>query len=390
VTWISPVSIIFVVDKASPNLTVEGRSKYFDNEKFEYTVSGSKLIGFNNKAPELSLKDEFVDISYFKQVSGAEFEEVDEMRDAATYRVKVQLNKAFEESNPNYVAETVYATYTILKLIVNVTISANGYVPSETSTGLLLLGAMFEKGKTYKIDYTVAMAGSVSNSISIIKAQTDVVFASDITNSGRYPFSIEIVDSKIDKNNYSLVGANGVLELTTRHISTTNAAVDLENDVVANRLVANEVYSSSASASDMDLWLKVEQYMPVIGDRASLAAMVRLELYYGSSVVSLNGATATIEVDIPKEIGGMDDIAIYMVTAEGGLKRLTDYTITSDGKIRYTTDYLGDLMFVNLKAQLLPLWAIILIAVASGVMVITLAVAGVCLIIRKRNLHRLV
>ncbi|MDE5601841.1 MAG: hypothetical protein K2J16_05020, partial [Clostridia bacterium] len=40
VTWVSPVSVTFVVDKASPNLTVEGRSKYFDNEKYEYTVSG--------------------------------------------------------------------------------------------------------------------------------------------------------------------------------------------------------------------------------------------------------------------------------------------------------------------------------------------------------------
>ncbi|MDE5601697.1 MAG: hypothetical protein K2J16_04290, partial [Clostridia bacterium] len=359
------------------------------NEKYEYTVSGGKLIGYNTKAPGLSIVDEYVDITYFKQTSGAEFEAVDEMRNAGTYRVKVQLNKTFEENNPNYAAETVYATYTILKLVVNVTLSTNGFVPSQTETGLLLLGAVFEKGKTYNIEYTVSMAGSVSNSISIVKAQTSIVFASDITSSGRYPFSVEIVDSKIDKSNYNLVGANGILELTTRHIGTTNATVDLDSVVVANKLVANEVYNSSATASDMDLWLKVEQYMPSISQQASLAAMVRLELYYGSSIVGLNGANATIEVEIPKEIGNMEDIAIYMVTAEGGLQRLTDYTVTSDGKIRYTTDYLGDLMFVNLRTQMLPLWAIILISVAGGVILLTLAVAGVCLIIRKRNLHTL-
>ena len=233
------------------------------------------------------------------------------------------------------------------------------------------------------------MSADTPSSILIKAQDTKLVFANEIKSSGRYLFSVAITASGINASNYNVVGGGGMLELTTTNVSSSNATLELSKDIVANRVVAHEVYDETATANDMELWSKVDKYMPHIDQNASISAIVRLSLYYGNSIVSLNGTTATVDVRLPENIKSLDGIAIYTVTSSGGLERLSDYELTQDGRLKYETDFLGALVFVDLNANALPTWAVILIAVGCCAVVLTLAVTFIGLAIKKSKLKKM-
>lgn len=387
--WTSSNKVTLIIGKASPQLAVISTTKTYDGKTFVYGVSGANNMITYLHNGEVSIRDGYADISYEIKNDKEEFVPVDELRNAGVYRVTVKLNSRFAENNPNYLAETVTATYNILKATVNVSISTEGYEVLSHLDSILKLGATYDQDKTYDIDYSVSMQNAPED-IILPKAQTTVKFERDIVSSGRYPFAVVITDGKFDKNNYRLVNNNGVLELTTKQVANENGSVTLdENEVVANRLVAKKIVEGVASGTDLDLWTKVNNYMPYIDKNAKLASVVRLELYYDNNYVDLDGESMQVSVAIPEEVGKMDGKAVYVVTRDGTLKRLTDYTITEDGKIEYTTDHLGSLVFVDLHPRALELWQIIAISVAAGIVAIAIIWTIVALAVRKSQLKKL-
>ncbi len=388
--WKSSSPVTVDVAKASPQLNVRNSSKYYDGEKFEYTVSGGDSMITYLVRDGLNIRKEDANVEYFRQISSGKYEKVDEMRDAATYQVRVSLNDSFKVNNPNYnEKEIATGTFTIVRAIVNVKIDCGDYKVATASNGSLILGAVYDSAKTYNINYTLSMSADTPSSILIKAQDTKLVFANEIKSSGRYLFSVAITASGINASNYNVVGGGGMLELTTTNVSSSNATLELSKDIVANRVVAHEVYDETATANDMELWSKVDKYMPHIDQNASISAIVRLSLYYGNSIVSLNGTTATVDVRLPENIKSLDGIAIYTVTSSGGLERLSDYELTQDGRLKYETDFLGALVFVDLNANALPTWAVILIAVGCCAVVLTLAVTFIGLAIKKSKLKKM-
>jgi len=388
--WKSSSPVTVAVAKASPQLNVRNSSKYYDGEKFEYTVSGADSMITYLVREGLNIRKEDANIEYFRQTSNGKFEKVDEMRDAGTYQVRVSLKDSFKVNNPNYDEnEVATGTFTIVRAIVNVTIDRGDYKVATASDGSLILGAVYDTNKTYHINYAVSMANDTPSAV-VIKAQdTSLVYASEITSSGRYLFNVAITASGINANNYNIVGGGGMLELTTTNVSSSNATLELSKDIVANKVVAHEVYDDTATANDMELWSKVDKYMPFIDKNASIAALIRLSLYYGNSIVSLNGTTVAVDVCLPENIKNLDGIAIYTVNSSGGLERLADYELTQDGRLKYTTDFLGALVFVDLNANRLPSWAVILIAVGCCALAATLAVTFIGLAVKKAKLKKM-
>ena len=389
--WQGGNTVTIIVDKASPSLNVIGGSKTYNGKAFEYSLDGG-LIGYK-QGDSLTILEEYAEISYEMLVDGS-YVAVKEMKNAGVYRVTVALNDKFAEDsrNRNYMPETATAQYTIMRAVVNVNIIEGDYKLTN-SNGEYVLDTAYVEGKEYVINYTMYMAAGVPEEIKLAKENTHIVFAKDIASPGMYKFDVEIIessDNRFDKNNYNIVGAKGTLALTTVFVQTVNGAssVQLSDAVVANRFVAQEIINGSGSAYDLDYWQKVESYMPRIGGNASLAAVVKTTLYYGKTVVDIEGSSVDVSVALPVEVSDMDGIAVYIVTREGGLKLLSDYTI-NNGKIEYKTDYLGAVVFVDISAAKLPLWAIITLSVTGGILGVSLIWAGIALIIRKRRLQTL-
>ncbi len=345
------------------------------------------MIGYLDNG-EVNIKSGHAVIKYELQ-DGDKYVEVNELLNAGVYRVTVSLNDKFEESNPNYAKETAVATYTILKAVVNVSISSEGYTEKLTGGSIKHLAADYEQGKQYAISYTVNMADSPA-AIAVPKSQTTVVFEKQINASGVYPFAIVMTDGELSPNNYRFANANGVLELATSHVSTGNSEVTIvDKKVVANQFVATPIVKETSSGSDTELWSQIDKYMPHIDPRANLASVVKLGLYYDGQSVQLDGASLNVSVAIPDAVGNMDGKVIYTVTKEGNLKRLTDYTVTEDGKISYTTDYLGALVFVDFTSNLLPTWQMALIGIAIAFVVIATVWTVTAYVIRKKQLKKL-
>ncbi len=386
--WSSQNVVTIVIAKASPRLTAVTTSKYYDGTPFEYGLSGANnMIGYLDNG-EVNIKSGHAVIKYELQ-DGDKYVEVNELLNAGVYRVTVSLNDKFEESNPNYAKETAVATYTILKAVVNVSISSEGYTEKLTGGSIKHLAADYEQGKQYAISYTVNMADSPA-AIAVPKSQTTVVFEKQINASGVYPFAIVMTDGELSPNNYRFANANGVLELATSHVSTGNSEVTIvDKKVVANQFVATPIVKETSSGSDTELWSQIDKYMPHIDPRANLASVVKLGLYYDGQSVQLDGASLNVSVAIPDAVGNMDGKVIYTVTKEGNLKRLTDYTVTEDGKISYTTDYLGALVFVDFTSNLLPTWQMALIGIAIAFVVIATVWTVTAYVIRKKQLKKL-
>lgn len=381
--WRSNEQITIRIAKASPKLEAVSTSRYFDGSSYAYEVGKDGMI-----KSVCDLTADMVDISY-EMLNGDEYAAIsDGMRNAGVYRITVALNDKFEGENSNYLKETVVATYTVLRALVDVTISAEGY-GEKVGTSVKTLVAEYDAVKTdYAIGYTIVNMSGLDEKVQLPKTQTDIVFEREISSPGRYAFSIKITEGALDAGNYKLVGEQGVLELNTKSVETGNAAVSVGNAVVANRLVAKEISEGRGNGADIDLWSSVNEYMAYIDSNAKLDAVVRLELYCDDTLVTYKAGGIDVSVEIPDVVGDLQGKAVYMVTSDGGLQRLSDYTVT-DGRIEYKTNYLGALVFVDLTPNTLPLWLIILIAVGAGLVAITVVWVAVALVVRKSKLKKL-
>lgn len=385
--WTSSDIVSIVIQPASPQFSLFGGSKYFDGTAFKYGVNGSNnMISYKSNAG-ISIIEGDVEFTYEMLVDN-EYVPLDSktgMRNAGVYRVTGKLTEQFATRYKNFIGdESSTVTYNIIKAVVNVTVSGEGY---KKISNPLTLGATYEEGKKYEIGYTISMNG-YPNDIKLTENDTRLVFEKEITSSGRYHFNVEVLDSVKDKENYNIVGAAGVLELTTKFVETANGSVSLEDDIVANRFVAHTVVEGKGNGFDAEMWSNVEQYMPYINEQAKLSAVVRLSLYYGTTAVNLNGSSVAVSVAIPESVGSLEGKAVYTVNSNGGLTRLTDYQVV-DGNIEYTTDYLGALVFVDLTPEILPMWAWITIIVVGGVLGIAVIWTLTAWLIRRSRLKKL-
>lgn len=386
--WESANEIVIDIAKASPLLKVVSSSKYYDGEKYEYKVSGGENMITYRAGGLLDVKDGYADISYELLKANGEYESVDEMLNAGTYRVTVALNDTFEKNNPNHYKETKTATYTVMKARVNVLISADGYTDGGVIMGEKTLIASYDANRQYTVGYGISNSAETPTSLHLKADQTELEIKGDINSPGRYAFEIKLKEGVLDINNYRLVDAKGVIELTTKTVVNGNASVELESEAVVNRLVAKQIAEGKGSGSDIELWTSIKEYMPYVDKNASLASVVRLELYCDDRFVEYNGGNISLSVAIPDEVGDLDGKAVYMVTRNGTLVRLEDYTVR-DGKIEYTTDYLGALVFVDLTPYSLPLWLKIVIGVSVSLFVIAVTWTVVALVVRKSRLKKL-
>ena len=386
--WTCGDAVTIVIAKASPRLSVRNGSKTYDGKSYKYTVSGTgNHIDF---ADGVVIRSGDADITHEKLQGDAYVPaENNEMCDAGTYRVTIALNDKFAERNRNYNKETVVATYTIMRAKVNVDISKDGYEKKTVSGGVVTLSDMYDGERNYQVAYSVSMDAGLPSDIVLPKEQTELKFENAITSSGRYAFNVQVKDGKLNKDNYVIVGGKGVLELSTKFVAADNADITMTEAVVANRFEARVVDGELGSGKDMDLWSKIDLYMPHIDSNASIAAVVQVSLYYGKSVVDLKGNRVNVSIDIPQEVGSLEGKAIYYVNKEGGLSKLEGYEV-SGGKLKYATDHLGALVFVDLTPAGLPTWAVALIVCLVVAAVITVAWTVVAYVIRKSKLKKLV
>ncbi len=387
--WTSDKDITINILKASPQLKAVSTSKYYDGASFEYKVSGADNMISYLSGVGISIRDGYADISYQMLNAKNEYEPVSEMRGAGTYRVVVALNDKFAENNPNYAAESAIATYTILKSVVTVTISSEGYTEGAPNSDGKTLVAPFDGSKDkYEIKYSISNMADAPESIHLPISQTEVNFKSDIVSAGRYPFEVVIKEGEFDMHNYRLVGSKGVLELTTKSVSSSNASVSLDTEAVVNTLVSKEITKSSSGGSDIDLWNSIDSHMPLIDKNATLASVVRLELYCNNTYVEYSDGNIDVKVNIPSSVGDLNGKAIYTVNKNGGLSRLENYTV-NNGKIEYTTEYLGALVFIDLTPATMPVWQIALIAVAAVLVAIAAVWTIVAFAVRKSRLKKI-
>jgi len=384
--------ITIKVAEASTGLKARTESTVFNGKEFVYALNGiDKRIDFNVNG-EIVIEKEYIDISY-ELLSKGEYKKVDKLLNAGTYRVTVSLNDAFKsvDANKNYAAETVYATFTILRAVVNVSISADGFDSSYVQNGNIVLVAPYEAGRTFAPEYSLRMEEGVPANVAVTKENTQIVFAKEVTSAGKYAFSVELTDDALDRNNYNFVNAAGIVELTTKCVESSDGGqIELENETLANRLVVREIKANNVTGSEFDMWTAIEQYMPHIDKNASVAAVVKLSVYCGDAAVDTTGQTMSVKLAIPESVGSLENKAIYVVTPQGGLSKLSGYAASEDGYIEYTTDRLGTLVFVDLTPNTLPDWALYLIIAGSAIAFIALVWTITALAVRKKNLKKLI
>lgn len=384
--------VTVVVGKASPNLKVLSGSKYYDGTRYDYVLGNNDRNSVITYSDKVTVSSDSVTINYKKRNDRGEFVSIGGILDAGTYMITVELGNKFETDNPNYRKETVTATYNVLRAVVNVVISTEGYTTSSERKNVVTLGTVFDANKNYDascIGYSVEMKDkNLPQSIAIPKEATQVVFDSKADKPGRYPFSIRITDDHFDASNYNLVGAEGILELTTANIANETSKIELPEAIVANRFVSNEIIGNAGTVYEGELWDNVSKYMPHIDGQASLSAIIELEVYYGDTKLDMKGKNVKVDVALPANVTSLDGIAFYTVTENGGLVRLTDYEVSNDGRtISYSTSNLSPLIIVDVNPSGLPLWVIITICVVAGIVAIAAIWTTIALIIRKRQLR---
>lgn len=391
ITWMSAQEISITIEKADINLKANPVTSTYTGQVQIYQMSGggSKLqynIVIDQPYLEFDLKIE-------KLVNGVYVEA--ELRDAGTYRLTITPNEEFVKAHPNETASSAQTTYTITRAVVNVTLDTDGFTATAEPSGGMKLTAVYDANANYDLDYTVAMSGDTSADIAIGKSDTDFILSKDITQPGRYSFDIQIINDEYNKENYSIVGGYGTIELSTPTLVSNNSGVNIEGTgVVANRLEVTEITEGHGTASNAALYETVKAYMPLLSKEAELdfvpgiLAVVDLKLYCDNTIVSLEGKQTQMSVELPKGIDSMDGIAVYMVTEQGSLKRLTDYSIV-DGNIEYTTDYLGALVFVDLRGEGIASWITYLIIGIVAILVLAVVVTLIVFIVKKSKLKKL-
>lgn len=389
-----------VIDKADVGLRAQNVSEYYNGAKHEYaTAGGENRISYNNLTNGYNLvKNADFTLTYQVLKDGKYVTiSANEVVNAGKYRVIVALTDKFlaSECGKNYNAASTVAELQVLRAIVNVTLSSDGYAMSEEmidgSTVMKLTGD-FVEGKNYSVGYEVAMA-SASNApaIAIDKSQTKLVGLEGIKSAGKYSFAVVLSDDTLSQDNYVFMSSTGVLELTTKSLASSDGSsinITEGKGVVANRLEVKEIKTNNALASDMSYLKAVEQYVAAMSQKvgvkdASVAAVLRVNLYLDDQLVLLSNTPTTVTVALPESVKNLNGIAIYYVNENGGLTKLTDYVV-NDGKLTYSANYVNGIVFVDVNHQSLDAWKIYVI-VATVVIVTLIVVATVVTIVVKKS-----
>lgn len=394
-----------VIDKADVGLRAQNVSEYYNGAKHEYsTAGGENRISYNNltngynlvKNADFTLTYQVLKDSKYVTISA------NEVVNAGKYRVIVALTDKFlaSECGKNYNAASTVAELQVLRAIVNVTLSSDGYAMSEEmidgSTVMKLTGD-FVEGKNYSVGYEVAMA-SASNApaIAIDKSQTKLVGLEGIKSAGKYSFAVVLSDDTLSQDNYVFMSSTGVLELTTKSLASSDGSsinITEGKGVVANRLEVKEIKTNNALASDMSYLKAVEQYVAAMSQKAgvkdaSVAAVLRVNLYLDDQLVLLSNTPTTVTVALPESVKNLNGIAIYYVNENGGLTKLTDYVV-NDGKLTYSANYVNGIVFVDVNHQSLDAWKIYVIVAAVVIVTLIVVATVVTIVVKKSKLKKL-
>lgn len=394
-----------VIDKADVGLRAQNVSEYYNGAKHEYaTAGGENRISYNNltngynlvKNADFTLTHQVLKDGKYVTISA------NEVVNAGKYRVIVALTDKFlaSECGKNYNAASTVAELQVLRAIVNVTLSSDGYAMSEEmidgSTVMKLTGD-FVEGKNYSVGYEVAMA-SASNApaIAIDKSQTKLVGLEGIKSAGKYSFAVVLSDDTLSQDNYVFMSSTGVLELTTKSLASSDGSsinITEGKGVVANRLEVKEIKTNNALASDMSYLKAVEQYVAAMSQKAgvkdaSVAAVLRVNLYLDDQLVLLSNTPTTVTVALPESVKNLNGIAIYYVNENGGLTKLTDY-VANDGKLTYSANYVNGIVFVDVNHQSLDAWKIYVIVAAVVIVTLIVVATVVTIVVKKSKLKKL-
>lgn len=394
-----------VIDKADVGLRAQNVSEYYNGAKHEYaTAGGENRISYNNltngynlvKNADFTLTHQVLKDGKYVTISA------NEVVNAGKYRVIVALTDKFlaSECGKNYNAASTVAELQVLRAIVNVTLSSDGYAMSEEmidgSTVMKLTGD-FVEGKNYSVGYEVAMA-SASNApaIAIDKSQTKLVGLEGIKSAGKYSFAVVLSDDTLSQDNYVFMSSTGVLELTTKSLASSDGSsinITEGKGVVANRLEVKEIKTNNALASDMSYLKAVEQYVAAMSQKAgvkdaSVAAVLRVNLYLDDQLVLLSNTPTTVTVALPESVKNLNGIAIYYVNENGGLTKLTDYVV-NDGKLTYSANYVNGIVFVDVNHQSLDAWKIYVIVAAVVIVTLIVVATVVTIVVKKSKLKKL-
>ena len=394
-----------VIDKADVGLRAQNVSEYYNGEKHEYATAGvENRISYNIltngynlvKNEDFTLTHQVLKDGKYVTISA------NEVVNAGKYRVIVALTDKFlaSECGKNYNAASTVAELQVLRAIVNVTLSSDGYAMSEEmidgSTVMKLTGD-FVEGKNYSVGYEVAMA-SASNApaIAIDKSQTKLVGLEGIKSAGKYSFAVVLSDDTLSQGNYVFMSSTGVLELTTKSLASSDGSsinITEGKGVVANRLEVKEIKTNNALASDMSYLKAVEQYVAAMSQKAgvkdaSVAAVLRVNLYLDDQLVLLSNTPTTVTVALPESVKTLNGIAIYYVNENGGLTKLTDYVV-NDGKLTYSANYVNGIVFVDVNHQSLDAWKIYVIVAAVVIVTLIVVATVVTIVVKKSKLKKL-
>lgn len=394
-----------VIDKADVGLRAQNVSEYYNGAKHEYaTAGGENRISYNNltngynlvKNADFTLTHQVLKDGKYVTISA------NEVVNAGKYRVIVALTDKFlaSECGKNYNAASTVAELQVLRAIVNVTLSSDGYAMSEEmidgSTVMKLTGD-FVEGKNYSVGYEVAMA-SASNApaIAIDKSQTKLVGLEGIKSAGKYSFAVVLSDDTLSQDNYVFMSSTGVLELTTKSLASSGGSsinITEGKGVVANKLEVKEIKTNNALASDMSYLKAVEQYVAAMSQKAgvkdaSVAAVLRVNLYLDDQLVLLSNTPTTVTVALPESVKNLNGIAIYYVNENGGLTKLTDYVV-NDGKLTYSANYVNGIVFVDVNHQSLDAWKIYVIVAAVVIVTLIVVATVVTIVVKKSKLKKL-
>lgn len=394
-----------VIDKADVGLRAQNVSEYYNGAKHEYaTAGGENRISYNNLTNGYNLvKNADFTLTYQVLKDGKYVTiSANEVVNAGKYRVIVALTDKFlaSECGKNYNAASTVAELQVLRAIVNVTLSSDGYAMSEEmidgSTVMKLTGD-FVEGKNYSVGYEVAMA-SASNApaIAIDKSQTKLVGLEGIKSAGKYSFAVVLSDDTFSQDNYVFMSSTGVLELTTKSLASSDGSsinITEGKGVVANRLEVKEIKTNNALASDMSYLKAVEQYVAAMSQKAgvkdaSVAAVLRVNLYLDDQLVLLSNTSTTVTVALPESVKNLNGIAIYYVNENGGLTKLTDYVV-NDGKLTYSANYVNGIVFVDVNHQSLDAWKICVIVAAVVIVTLIVVATVVTIVVKKSKLKKL-
>lgn len=394
-----------VIDKADVGLRAQNVSEYYNGAKHEYaTAGGENRISYNNLTNGYNLvKNADFTLTYQVLKDGKYVTiSANEVVNAGKYRVIVALTDKFlaSECGKNYNAASTVAELQVLRAIVNVTLSSDGYAMSEEmidgSTVMKLTGD-FVEGKNYSVGYEVAMA-SASNApaIAIDKSQTKLVGLEGIKSAGKYSFAVVLSDDTLSQDNYVFMSSTGVLELTTKSLASSDGSsvnITEGKGVVANRLEVKEIKTNNALASDMSYLKAVEQYVAAMSQKAgvkdaSVAAVLRVNLYLDDQLVLLSNTPTTVTVALPESVKNLNGIAIYYVNENGGLTKLTDYVV-NDGKLTYSANYVNGIVFVDVNHQSLDAWKIYVIVAAVVIVTLIVVATVVTIVVKKSKLKKL-